>query len=1666
MAKSVKAKATATKKTGNRRMKRTVRRTIGALCMISAITVAAIPVPDLEAYNATYNGSGSVPTYADLKAANKIKNLSETLLPNSNRTFTANGKAFNIAQNSQNSWQMDWQFHYYAETAGANGFITKYNDQYQVNEVSLKNRVYSDYLNIPEAQVKDYYNSKNETVSVTVYYGDTAQTPATVNSLGFEHVLTGEYTATPYLDGSGNTAYTYTFTYKDNGNTNISFFTENFGTDLNNFKSQYEAWARYQTEHTDPYVAQPDPLRKTYGNKYASDEDRQQYLCNQLFGEGTPMKLQTVDKRTYKADGVTPDVFTKVYVPRLYDPPSTGSDTLTINGVVYYADANLFLSRTFASIIGIGKEAFKDVKNVKTLVMDKEVKYIGNSAFENSFVEDITLSAEAAIGNRAFAQCGRLKTVNIPTGVTAIGAEAFENTIVESIVIPDSVTIVGDGAFNNCVYLKDVEFESGSTQKSVGNAAFFDCLALNRVEFNDSRITGGINYGTNDGTKALGLGDACFAVSMAETGQLTEFDMPDYLSSGDQIGEYLLGKRLNLKKIIMPTNLSGTSTGNKDIEATFVAGCLNLECVEFPDNAYNASFDKSIFYDVTNDNFYVKGPKLNGYGSEADPRKSTWTALFDYDPATHVGTPVPYVYEENGHTYYEVAKDVNNDDQADYLMSIREDGTLESCEFVNSPTELGTEADPFRIPATVGTLSVSGLGQGCFGTGGAATPNDLVNWIKYLKIDDGSAITTLEDGVFANAKRLENIDIGDSVTSIGNSTFESCPVLEAVTIGENIQSIGDKAFKGCTHVEDIYFDNPGDLTKLQSIGTEALSTGGSKLTVHGEIDPQYMPFAWSMAADNYVNPDGCRVCYKQTRKVTTKEEGETNATEKDIDLLTVIVDNTNLMPTLVDYLHYEDVPKSIRDKAEGGSALTNVEQEMYNAASEIVLPEGIKSIDVAGFISRGVGESDPVTGTNATGKTNGLSYEAYIKDFTRPVSGKNYSTQYRDYGLFNGYYGTYTGDPSLITPYPGNSMAYEYEDGNRRYETNPVGNDRITSIRMNDVVYLPDKAFNSCEKLQMIALGDDMQDVGSQPILGCTALTSIGSGTNKYEANNGILYENTTDGKKIIEAFPGRGSTVGAATVNSNNDPDLTEVTEIAPGAFENCDDVRFVTLDGIKATVIPEDCFKDCDNLRTVDIPAVVRRIEKNAFDDIDIDTEVIARNRDVVLSTEAFGDFAAIDTQPYYTTYKDAPSRIYAREAGVNVDQTLDDVFTVTYYSYDGIDVLKIDKVTDGGISIPPDDEDIPIRDGYTFVGWNRSLKNITSDCFVLALYEPNSNTSPGVSGGVVDPTSAAATSAASATNAANGTPQTTNGSGSSSTKYPLTVVYGSGSGQYPEGTKVIIEAIDAPEGKVFDKWVVTGAAASVYSSTSKATTVTTAAGETIITATYKNAGSNTGGSGSGSGGSGTKTSTGTHNRTGADGSPAAGTGSSTRVDITKPGISDVDKAYASVSGSTDSFVVKITESSDAANAVATALANKYGDMTPIKYFAMDISLYDATGTNKITDTTGLKVNVTMPIPDALRQYAGNNKVGAVVNGTVLEDLACKFTTVDGIPCISFTATHFSPYTIYVDTNNLQVGLMDSSPKTGDPIHPKWFVTIALAATSLFLFLKRDKVAIPVKA
>lgn len=322
---------------------------------------------------------------------------------------------------------------------------------------------------------------------------------------------------------------------------------------------------------------------------------------------------------------------------------------------------------------------------------------------------------------------------------------------------------------------------------------------------------------------------------------------------------------------------------------------------------------------------------------------------------------------------------------------------------------------------------------------------------------------------------------------------------------------------------------------------------------------------------------------------------------------------------------------------------------------------------------------------------------------------------------------------------------------------------------------------------------------------------------------------------------------------------------------------------------------------------------------------------------------------------------------------------------------------------------------------------------------------------------------------------------GGDDSKKKYKVTVNYGTGSGEYEVGATVNITA-NAPESssRVFSRWTTSNSSLGFANANASSTSFVMPAADVTVTANYKtkskdddddddddspsrrpgsssstNTVPNRPGSSSTTGTTGTVTdsSTGSGNTSGTTNSSDGN-----KIYITKNGISNTDVASLAVSGSTDNFIVRITESPEATAAVEQALTNSYGSLEGLAYLPMDISLYDSTGQNKITDTHGLNITVTMPIPDVLIQYGGNARVAAADNGN-LQQITPRFTTIDGIACISFVPPHFSPYVIYVDTNNLIAGqMLDATPATGDPIHPKWFAAIGMACVSVLLFVASD--------
>jgi len=366
------------------------------------------------------------------------------------------------------------------------------------------------------------------------------------------------------------------------------------------------------------------------------------------------------------------------------------------------------------------------------------------------------------------------------------------------------------------------------------------------------------------------------------------------------------------------------------------------------------------------------------------------------------------------------------------------------------------------------------------------------------------------------------------------------------------------------------------------------------------------------------------------------------------------------------------------------------------------------------------------------------------------------------------------------------------------------------------------------------------------------------------------------------------------------------------------------------------------------------------------------------------------------------------------------------------------KVQEVGEGESAIEPAH---PTKEGYTFSRWSSDAwQNVTKDLDIFAVYVEGGSNNPNKPNDPNKPN-----------NPNNGNNGNNNGGNSNNnndddkkddsvsgngTKYKVVVNGGSGSGEYTAGTIVPINAYAKSDGTVFDKWTSSSNGVGFVNQTAISTTFTMPSNNVEITANFK-VGSSSSVSGN---------------------SRSARRNSTTTVDVTKGGISNTGIASANVNGSSDNYVVRITEDAQATAAVIAALEARYGDLSNIAYLPMDISLYDSTGTTKITDVSGISVDITLPLPDDLIQYAGNNKAASVVNGR-LEDLNAKFTTIDGVPCIQFTATHFSPYTIYVDKGHLSEGTIDATPKTGDPIHPKWFLAMGLACISIVLFCKKDK-------
>lgn len=206
---------------------------------------------------------------------------------------------------------------------------------------------------------------------------------------------------------------------------------------------------------------------------------------------------------------------------------------------------------------------------------------------------------------------------------------------------------------------------------------------------------------------------------------------------------------------------------------------------------------------------------------------------------------------------------------------------------------------------------------------------------------------------------------------------------------------------------------------------------------------------------------------------------------------------------------------------------------------------------------------------------------------------------------------------------------------------------------------------------------------------------------------------------------------------------------------------------------------------------------------------------------------------------------------------------------------------------------------------------------------------------------------------------------------------------------------------------------------------------------------------------------------NTLGVNGNDASGV----TMQIKSRAISDGENAMVTLAGDDGSYILKITDSETAGEEITAAYGELYGGREPANLTAYEISLFDASGTVPITRLGKQYATIQFRLPEGTS--IDNLHVVTLDQDGQMEAVEHRVLQLEDGDYLQFVTSHFSPFGVYnysglngqaYVTNGSAVitslsGNKDDTPDTGDPIHPKWFLTAGLLAAAVALFFYRGK-------
>lgn len=439
------------------------------------------------------------------------------------------------------------------------------------------------------------------------------------------------------------------------------------------------------------------------------------------------------------------------------------------------------------SVTSIGKSAFEACSGLKSVCLPSSLKNVYENAFYQcdnfASVEVASIESFCAIhfANRASHPTGpflsllmkgvEVKDLIIPSSVTAIGDYTFRSFHhISSVSIPSSVTSIGSYAFFGCSSLLRVSIPPLATR--ISEYTFMYCFRLADVTI-PSSVTEIRDYAFSNCSALTHISipssvKKIYSYAFEKCSSLTEIAIP---SSVSYLGSNVFESCSSLKNVTLPPSMDDisycafrfcTSLVRIDIPSSVTrirdgafAGCSSLVQMDFSSSV--TIIDSCAFSNCSSLQRVSIPSSVKSLGEDAFSGCPNCTVYFE-------SSSVPKGWRSSwGSTKAFVLDSSTRDVMSNGDYSFGHNWTDKFEVFAYSGT-----AAALDLPAVALETNVEGVAKN-FLRGNTS--------VTSVRIPDG--YVQIEQGAFSNCSALKTIIIGSGVASIGSGAFAGCGSIEA-----------------------------------------------------------------------------------------------------------------------------------------------------------------------------------------------------------------------------------------------------------------------------------------------------------------------------------------------------------------------------------------------------------------------------------------------------------------------------------------------------------------------------------------------------------------------------------------------------------------------------------------------------------------------------------------------------------------------------------------------------------------------------------------------------------------------------------------------------------------------------------------------------------------------